>query len=58
MLESGLRFSELLPKQVQTTRPCPRKEARVPRWLIIIGIIAVVAMVAGFLVFGGANMGH
>ena len=36
----------------------PQKEARVPRWLIIIGIIAVVAMVAGFLVFGGANMGH
>jgi hypothetical protein len=30
----------------------------VPRWLIIIGIIAVVAMLAGFLVFGGANMGH
>jgi hypothetical protein len=30
----------------------------VPRWPIIIAVIAVAAMVAGFLVFGGANMGH
>ncbi|MEI9932285.1 MAG: hypothetical protein WDM89_17515 [Rhizomicrobium sp.] len=34
------------------------REARVPRWLITIGIIALMAMLAGFLVFGGANMGH
>jgi hypothetical protein len=30
----------------------------VPRWFVIIGTIAVVAMIAGFIVFGGANMGH
>jgi hypothetical protein len=29
-----------------------------PRWLIVIAVIAVIAMAAGFLVFGGANMGH
>jgi len=28
-----------------------------PRWLVIIAIIAVLAMIAGFLVFGGGNMG-
>jgi hypothetical protein len=29
-----------------------------PRWLIVLAVIALVAMIAGFLVFGGANMGH
>jgi hypothetical protein len=29
-----------------------------PRWLTILIVIALVAMVAGYLVFGGANMGH
>jgi hypothetical protein len=29
-----------------------------PRWFIVLAVIALVAMVAGFLVFGGANMGH
>jgi hypothetical protein len=28
------------------------------RWFLIIVAIAIVAMVAGFLVFGGGNMGH
>jgi len=28
------------------------------RWLIIIAAIALAAMVAGFLVFGGGNMGR
>jgi len=28
-----------------------------PRWLILV-VIALAAMAAGFLVFGGANMGH
>jgi len=28
-----------------------------PRWLIIIAVIAVLAMIAGFLVFGGGSMG-
>jgi hypothetical protein len=30
----------------------------VTRWLIVLSAIAVAAMIAGFLVFGGANMGH
>jgi len=30
----------------------------VPRWLIFIGVIAILAMIAGFMVFGGGNMGH
>jgi len=30
----------------------------VPRWLVILAVIAAVATIAGFLVFGGANMGH
>jgi hypothetical protein len=29
-----------------------------PRWLTVLAVIALVAMIAGFLVFGGANMGH
>jgi len=29
-----------------------------PRWLAILIVIALVAMVAGYLVFGGADMGH
>jgi hypothetical protein len=28
-----------------------------PRWLVILIVIAVIAMAAGFFVFGGANMG-
>jgi hypothetical protein len=29
-----------------------------PRWFIVLAVIALVAMIAGFLVFGGGNMGH
>jgi hypothetical protein len=29
-----------------------------PRWLVVLAIIAVAAMIAGFLVFGAGNMGH
>jgi len=29
-----------------------------PRWLIILGAVAVIALVAGFVTFGGGNMGH
>ena len=28
-----------------------------PRWLIVIAVIAVLAMAAGFFVFGGGHMG-
>jgi hypothetical protein len=28
------------------------------RWLLVLGTVALIAMVAGFLTFGGGNMGH
>jgi hypothetical protein len=34
-----------------------KKEEHVPRSVIIIGLIALAALAAGFLVFGGANLG-
>ena len=35
----------------------PKKVKHVSRTVIIIGLIALAALVAGFLLFGGANMG-
>ncbi len=29
-----------------------------PRWLLILGAVALVAMIAGFVTFGGGNMGR
>jgi hypothetical protein len=29
-----------------------------PRWLLILGAVAVIALIAGFVTFGGGNMGH
>jgi hypothetical protein len=29
-----------------------------PRWLLILGAVALIAMIAGFMTFGGGNMGH
>jgi len=29
-----------------------------PRWLWILGVVALVAMIAGFVTFGGGNMGQ
>ena len=28
-----------------------------PRWLLILGAVALIALIAGFVAFGGANMG-
>ena len=28
-----------------------------PRWLLILGAVALIAMIAGFVMFGGADMG-
>jgi hypothetical protein len=33
-------------------------EFAVPRWLVILSIVAVVALIAGFVAFGGGNMGR
>jgi hypothetical protein len=33
-------------------------ENYVSRWLLVLGAVAVIALVAGFVAFGGANMGH
>jgi hypothetical protein len=35
----------------------PKKVKHVSRSVIIIGLVALAALVAGFLMFGGANMG-
>lgn len=32
-------------------------EKSVPRWLMILGAVAVFALIAGFVTFGGADMG-
>jgi hypothetical protein len=29
-----------------------------PRWLWILGIVAILAMIAGFVTFGGGDMGR
>jgi len=29
-----------------------------PRWLVILSVVAALALVAGFLAFGGGNMGN
>jgi hypothetical protein len=29
-----------------------------PRWLWILGAVALIAMIAGFMTFGGGNMGR
>lgn len=32
-------------------------EMMVPRWLMILGAVALIALIAGFVTFGGADMG-
>jgi hypothetical protein len=44
-----------LPKQDSSGR---KWRIAVPRWLVILGIVAVIALIAGFVTFGGGNMGH
>jgi len=52
MIAAGLRGGAAVPKQ---NRP---ERLHVPRALIILAIVALIAVVAGFLAFGGGNMGH
>jgi len=52
MKRLGLRGRAPVPKQLATERPA------VPRGLIIIMAVALIALIAGFLAFGGGNMGH
>jgi hypothetical protein len=33
-------------------------EIFVPRWFLILSAIALIALVAGYVTFGGANMGR
>jgi hypothetical protein len=33
-------------------------EIFVPRWFWILGAIALIALIAGYVTFGGANMGR
>jgi len=39
-------------------RGAPVMESFVPRWFWILGAIALIALVAGYVSFGGANMGR
>jgi hypothetical protein len=44
----------------ESIAPCdvPVTEIFVPRWLLILGAIALIALIAGYVTFGGANMGR
>ena len=33
-------------------------EKKLPRWLVILSAVTVVALIAGFVTFGGGNMGQ
>jgi hypothetical protein len=44
-----------LPKQ---SRLGKKWRTAVPRWLVILSIVAVIALIAGFVTFGGGNMGR
>jgi hypothetical protein len=39
-------------------RDAPVTEIRLPRWLLLLGAIALIALIAGYVTFGGANMGR
>jgi len=52
MSRSGLHVRAAVSKQIHPER------LDVPRALLIIAAIAIIALVAGFLAFGGGNMGH
>jgi hypothetical protein len=34
------------------------REILVPRWFWLLGAIALIALIAGYVTFGGANMGR
>jgi t-SNARE complex subunit (syntaxin) len=55
MTITGLRVGAHLPKQVRIIR---KREKRVRRWLIVLVAVAVIALIAGYVTFGGGNMGH
>jgi hypothetical protein len=55
MMPAGLRRLRHLPKQVHHLKP---KEKCVPRWLLILGAVALIAMIAGFVTFGGGDIGQ
>jgi hypothetical protein len=51
----GLRVTAPIPKQ---KRDFAGSRFRLKRPLIVLAIVAAVALVLGFLAFGGANMGN
>jgi hypothetical protein len=53
MESQGLREAAPVPKQNRKI-----ERLAVSRALVIMAAIAVIALIAGFLAFGGGNMGH
>jgi hypothetical protein len=60
MAPPGLRIAAHLPKSVVflTGFALISNGELMPRWLLILGAVALIAMAAGFFAFGGANMGR
>jgi hypothetical protein len=54
MMMAGLRGLRHLPKQVRTQT----KEEILRRWLVAFIFIALIALIAGYYTFGGADMGR
>jgi hypothetical protein len=54
MAPEGLQELRHLPKQVRHSG----KGLFVRRWLVVFVVIALIALAAGYLAFGGADMGQ
>jgi hypothetical protein len=52
-----LRWQRAIPKSAPGPA-LPLTEFFVPRWLWILGASALIALIAGYMSFGGANMGR
>jgi hypothetical protein len=60
MVPAGLRIAAHVPKSMSSYPGSPplSNGELMPRWLLILGAVALIAMAAGFFAFGGANMGR
>jgi hypothetical protein len=59
MLPTGLRACAHLLKRDFLDGFARRANGEImPRWLLILGAVALLAMIAGFVTFGGGDMGR